>query len=236
MRVAPNGDIFVAETRAGTNSGAARGRRRAQSRRPTRSMPAGLISRSASPSFRAATIRNGSTSPTPTASSAFPTSPAISRPPEAPRPWSPSCRTATAIRRGTSPSPPTTNGCWCRSARPATTPKAWRRPPGGLPAWIDEHPLGASWGSETDRADVLAFDPDGKNPGIFATGIRNCVGLAVHPDDRRSLLLDQRARRPRRQSGAGLRHAGARRRASTAGPGITSAATRIRAMPASVPI
>ena len=56
-----------------------------------------------------------------------------------------------------------------------------RDPPGGLPAWIDKHRLGASWGSETNRADVLAFDPDGKNPGVFATGIRNCVGLAVHP-------------------------------------------------------
>jgi glucose/arabinose dehydrogenase len=54
-------------------------------------------------------------------------------------------------------------------------------PPGGLQAWIDRHPLGASWGSETERADVLAFDPDGKNPRVFATGIRNCVGLAIHP-------------------------------------------------------
>jgi glucose/arabinose dehydrogenase len=54
-------------------------------------------------------------------------------------------------------------------------------PAGGLPAWIGKHPLGASWGSEANRADVLSFDPDGKNPGVFATGIRNCVGLAVHP-------------------------------------------------------
>ena len=54
-------------------------------------------------------------------------------------------------------------------------------PPGGLQSWIDKHPPGASWGGETDRADVLAFDPDGKNPRVFATGIRNCVGLAVHP-------------------------------------------------------
>jgi len=53
--------------------------------------------------------------------------------------------------------------------------------PGGLQAWISEHPLGASWGSETGRADVLMFDPDGKRAGVFATGIRNCVGLAVHP-------------------------------------------------------
>ena len=53
--------------------------------------------------------------------------------------------------------------------------------PGGLQTWIGEHPLGASWGSETGRAAVLMFDPDGKRAGVFATGIRNCVGLAVHP-------------------------------------------------------
>src|SRR5690606_33367715 len=40
---------------------------------------------------------------------------------------------------------------------------------------------GALWGDETDRAVVLAFDPDGKNRRIFATGIRNCVGLALQP-------------------------------------------------------
>ena len=55
-------------------------------------------------------------------------------------------------------------------------------PTGGLPSWIGQHALGASWGSEADRAGVLAFDPDGKHQGVFATGIRNCVGLAVHPN------------------------------------------------------
>ena len=35
--------------------------------------------------------------------------------------------------------------------------------------------------SETRRACILAFDPDGKNERIFATGIRNPVGLATHP-------------------------------------------------------
>ncbi len=48
-----------------------------------------------------------------------------------------------------------------------------------LQAWQANHPLGATWGSETDRADVLAFDPDGGNRRVFATGIRNCVGMAV---------------------------------------------------------
>ena len=51
-----------------------------------------------------------------------------------------------------------------------------------LAAWTSQHPLGASWGSETERADVLVFDPDGGNRRIYATGIRNCVGLAVGPN------------------------------------------------------
>src|SRR4051794_30542710 len=41
-----------------------------------------------------------------------------------------------------------------------------------------------SWlglGGETDRAAILAFDPNGRRLGLFATGIRNCVGLAIHP-------------------------------------------------------
>ena len=36
--------------------------------------------------------------------------------------------------------------------------------------------------SETRRANILAFDPDGKNERIFAYGIRNPVGLATHPE------------------------------------------------------
>jgi glucose/arabinose dehydrogenase len=51
----------------------------------------------------------------------------------------------------------------------------------GLPSGSGKQPLGASSGSETDRAAVLLFDPDGNRLGVFATGIRNCVGLAVHP-------------------------------------------------------
>ena len=41
--------------------------------------------------------------------------------------------------------------------------------------------LGASWGEEQNRADVLAFDPDGGHERVYATGIRNCSGLAVQP-------------------------------------------------------
>jgi len=47
--------------------------------------------------------------------------------------------------------------------------------------WEAEHGLGAAWDDDTDRADVLVFDPDGRNGKVFASGLRNCVGLAVHP-------------------------------------------------------
>lgn len=56
-----------------------------------------------------------------------------------------------------------------------------RAPPGGLDDWRAKAPLGAAWGSETARADVLSFAPDGSGAQLFATGIRNCVGLAVQP-------------------------------------------------------
>ena len=35
--------------------------------------------------------------------------------------------------------------------------------------------------AEFHRADVLSFDPDGKNLRVYASGIRNAVGIAVHP-------------------------------------------------------
>jgi glucose/arabinose dehydrogenase len=31
-----------------------------------------------------------------------------------------------------------------------------------------------------NRADVLAFDPEGHEGRVFATGVRNCAGMAVH--------------------------------------------------------
>ena len=43
------------------------------------------------------------------------------------------------------------------------------------------HGVGASWDAEADRATVLVFDPDGGNRRTFATGIRNCSGLTVQP-------------------------------------------------------
>src|SRR5271163_3913063 len=46
--------------------------------------------------------------------------------------------------------------------------------PSELAKWNAQHPPGAAWGIETDRADVLEFTPEGKNGRLFATGIRNC--------------------------------------------------------------
>ena len=55
-------------------------------------------------------------------------------------------------------------------------------PESELAAFVASHALGATWGAEENRADVLAFDPDGRNMRVFATGIRNCSGLAVQPE------------------------------------------------------
>ena len=56
-----------------------------------------------------------------------------------------------------------------------------KRDAAAIARWEAQHGLGAAWGSETDRAAVLVFDPEGGNRRIFASGLRNCVGLAVHP-------------------------------------------------------
>jgi glucose/arabinose dehydrogenase len=53
--------------------------------------------------------------------------------------------------------------------------------PAALREWTATHALGAAWGKDLDRADVLSFDPQGQDRKTFATGIRNCVGLAVQP-------------------------------------------------------
>ncbi len=86
--------------------------------KPTRTS---LTDRSESLFSQAATIRSGFTSPTPTASSAFPTGRATPKPKANLKRSSPSCRTATGTRPGTLPSPTTTSGCWYRSVRKAMT-------------------------------------------------------------------------------------------------------------------
>ncbi|HEV7928272.1 MAG TPA: PQQ-dependent sugar dehydrogenase [Verrucomicrobiae bacterium] len=51
-----------------------------------------------------------------------------------------------------------------------------------IKAWESEHGLGATWGSEANRANVLVTDPEGHEPlHAYATGIRNAVGMAINP-------------------------------------------------------
>jgi glucose/arabinose dehydrogenase len=57
-----------------------------------------------------------------------------------------------------------------------------KKTPAQAKEWEATHALGATWDMEENRADVLVFDVDSKRPGkIFATGIRNCVGLTLQP-------------------------------------------------------
>ena len=51
----------------------------------------------------------------------------------------------------------------------------------GSRSTVGERPIYAPWRSDTGRALVLAFTPEGKNQRLYATGLRNCVGMAVQP-------------------------------------------------------
>ncbi len=59
-----------------------------------------------------------------------------------------------------------------------TMPKT---PPEALADWERTHGLGAAWGDEAGRAMLAIYDPDGSHKQTFATGLRNCVGLVIHP-------------------------------------------------------
>jgi glucose/arabinose dehydrogenase len=51
----------------------------------------------------------------------------------------------------------------------------------GLAEWVKTKPVGAAWDTEELRANVLSFDPNGGNQKIVATGLRNCEGMSVQP-------------------------------------------------------
>jgi len=53
--------------------------------------------------------------------------------------------------------------------------------PDEIREWEAKTAKGAAWGPESNRADVLVSDPEGHSLKIFATGIRNAVGLAMQP-------------------------------------------------------
>jgi glucose/arabinose dehydrogenase len=54
-------------------------------------------------------------------------------------------------------------------------------PPADLAAYQKSHSPGSAWDREEWRANILTYDPEGKNKRIFASGIRNCSGLTVQP-------------------------------------------------------
>lgn len=53
-----------------------------------------------------------------------------------------------------------------------------------IEAWEEEHMLGAAWGIEENRASVMVFDVGNEEDTgrLFATGIRNCVGMTLQPE------------------------------------------------------
>jgi hypothetical protein len=56
-----------------------------------------------------------------------------------------------------------------------------KKTPAETAAWQSGHALGAAWAQEENRADVLLLDPEGKGRHVFAAGIRNCVSMAINP-------------------------------------------------------
>jgi glucose/arabinose dehydrogenase len=57
-----------------------------------------------------------------------------------------------------------------------------QKSPEEIKAWEADNGLGAAWGDDVNRANILVTDPEGKLPlAHFATGIRNGVGMAVNP-------------------------------------------------------
>ena len=56
--------------------------------------------------------------------------------------------------------------------------------PAEIAAWETEKGLGAAWGTEENRAAVMVFEVgnEASTGRLFANGIRNCVGLTVQPE------------------------------------------------------
>ena len=104
------------------------------------------------------------------------------------------CRAAEATQRVTFNSPPMARKCLSPWARLQTsTTRTPRRQKKTAPMF---------WNSI----------PDGSGMRVFAYGIRNCVGLGDESEDRRIVVLGQRTRRAGRQPGSRLHHPCAGRR------------------------
>jgi glucose/arabinose dehydrogenase len=50
-----------------------------------------------------------------------------------------------------------------------------------IQAYEKSHGIGAAWGEEENRAGVFVFDPEGQTVRNYATGLRNCSGMAMQP-------------------------------------------------------
>ena len=53
--------------------------------------------------------------------------------------------------------------------------------PAEIQTFEKTHGRGAAWGEEENRAVVRVFDPDGQTIRNYATGLRNCSGMAIQP-------------------------------------------------------
>ena len=56
-----------------------------------------------------------------------------------------------------------------------------QKTPDDIRAFEATHGRGAAWGDEENRAAVRVFNADGSGAKTFATGLRNCTGLAMQP-------------------------------------------------------
>jgi len=58
-----------------------------------------------------------------------------------------------------------------------------KKTPEQIQAWEAAHGLGAAWGNEANRADVLVWEVGAtdKPAKVYASGIRNCVSLTIQP-------------------------------------------------------
>ena len=172
-------------------------RRRRRGGRGARDLP-----RRAEPAIRhGARRRHASTSATPTASSPSPT-------PTAPRGSPAPAGRSPTLKPG---------GHWTRSILPSADGRRLYVGVGSL-SNIGDHGMAA----EEGRAAIWEVDLAAGTARVFASGLRNPVGLAWEPH-RHALDRGQRARRARRRDAARLSDLGLGTAASTAGPGATGA-------------
>ena len=178
IRVAPNGDVFVAESSRDESACCIRCRAPSRDRRCSHPAWSG---RSGLRSIPPAQTRNGSMWAIPDSVVRFPYQSGDLKPRGRPEVIVPHLPTGGHYTRDVAFSPDGRTMYVSVGSGSNIGTEMQRISPAEAAKWQADHPLGAAWGEETQRADVLAFDPQGKNSRIYATGIRNCVGMAVAP-------------------------------------------------------